>query len=137
MANNAPFGIPANVEELHAYLKWVKMDSLCVNLNQIEGYILILYLISQTPQFTWNKSATNAFWRFEANSGYSLCNFQQGRHHGRSQESTSGQRSETGSSVSGSNEADDLPCGICSRAYYPRMFSDPSCDTGCRRAGWH
>jgi hypothetical protein len=112
MADNAPSGIPVNAKELRAYLEWIRMGSLCVNLNQIEGYTLMLYLVSQSLQFTWNESTTNALRRFEANSGYSLCNFQQGCHHSKSQEINSGQRYETSSSISGSNEADDPPGGI-------------------------
>ena len=76
MVDNTPSSIPANAKELCAYLEWVRMGSLCVNLNRIEGYMLMLDLVLQSHWFTSNESASNALWRFKANSRYSLYNFQ-------------------------------------------------------------
>jgi hypothetical protein len=46
MADNVPFGIPANAGKLCAYLEWIRMGSPHVNLNQIEGYTMMLDLVS-------------------------------------------------------------------------------------------
>jgi hypothetical protein len=136
MADNAPSSIPTNAGELRAFLEWVRMDSPRVNLNRIEGYMVMLDLVSQSRWFTWNESATSELRKFEANSGYSLYNFRQGRHYSRSEKSTNREGSQTGSSVSSSNEGNDPPGGICNRDMCPRMFGDPSCGAGCRCAGW-